>query len=32
MNWVYSGHLQRAQMDVGDLEADLEYRLDANDP
>ncbi len=32
MNWDYSGHLQRAQMDVADLEADLEYRLDANDP
>jgi alpha-ketoglutaric semialdehyde dehydrogenase len=27
MNWDYSGHLQLAQMDVADLEADLTYRL-----
>jgi aldehyde dehydrogenase (NAD+) len=27
MNWDYSGHLQKAQMDVADVEADLGYRL-----
>jgi alpha-ketoglutaric semialdehyde dehydrogenase len=27
MNWDYSGHLQRAQMDVADVAADLGYRL-----
>jgi aldehyde dehydrogenase (NAD+) len=27
MNWDYSGHLQKAQMDVADLEADLGFRL-----
>jgi alpha-ketoglutaric semialdehyde dehydrogenase len=27
MNWDYSGHLQKAQMDVADLDADLDYRL-----
>jgi acyl-CoA reductase-like NAD-dependent aldehyde dehydrogenase len=27
MNWDYSGHLQRAQMDVADVSADLAYRL-----
>jgi alpha-ketoglutaric semialdehyde dehydrogenase len=27
MNWDYSGHLQMAQMDTADLEADLTYRL-----
>jgi acyl-CoA reductase-like NAD-dependent aldehyde dehydrogenase len=27
MNWDYSGHLQRAQMDVADVEADLTSRL-----
>ena len=27
MNWDYSGHLQKAQMDVADVEADLSYRL-----
>jgi len=27
MNWDYSGHLQKAQMDVGDVEADLSFRL-----
>jgi alpha-ketoglutaric semialdehyde dehydrogenase len=27
MNWDYSGHLQRAQMDVADIEADLDFRL-----
>ena len=28
MNWDYSGHLQKAQMDVADLEADLGFRLE----
>jgi aldehyde dehydrogenase (NAD+) len=28
MNWDYSGRLQRAQMDVADVKADLEFRLD----
>ena len=28
MNWDYSGHLQRAQMDVADIEADLGFRLE----
>jgi aldehyde dehydrogenase (NAD+) len=27
MNWDYSGHLQKAQMDVAELEADLDFRL-----
>ena len=27
MNWDYSGHLQKAQMDIADVEADLSYRL-----
>jgi len=27
MNWDYSGHLQKAQMDVADVEADLGFRL-----
>ncbi len=27
MNWDYSGHLQKAQMDVAELAADLDYRL-----
>jgi aldehyde dehydrogenase (NAD+) len=27
MNWDYSGRLQKAQMDVADLEADLVFRL-----
>jgi alpha-ketoglutaric semialdehyde dehydrogenase len=27
MNWDYSGHLQRAQMDVADLVADVDFRL-----
>ena len=27
MNWDYSGHLQKAQMDVADVEADLSFRL-----
>jgi alpha-ketoglutaric semialdehyde dehydrogenase len=27
MNWDYSGRLQRAQMDVADVSADLDYRL-----
>jgi aldehyde dehydrogenase (NAD+) len=29
MNWDYSGRLQKAQMDVTDLAADLSYRLEA---
>jgi aldehyde dehydrogenase (NAD+) len=28
MNWDYSGHLQKAQMDVADIEADLGFRLE----
>jgi aldehyde dehydrogenase (NAD+) len=28
MNWDYSGHLQKAQMDVADLEADAGFRLE----
>ena len=27
MNWDYSGHLQKAQMDVADVEADVTFRL-----
>ncbi len=27
MNWDYAGHLQKAQMDVADVGADLEFRL-----
>jgi alpha-ketoglutaric semialdehyde dehydrogenase len=27
MNWDYSGRLQKAQMDVADVEADLDFRL-----
>jgi acyl-CoA reductase-like NAD-dependent aldehyde dehydrogenase len=27
LNWDYSGQLQKAQMDVADVEADLDYRL-----
>jgi alpha-ketoglutaric semialdehyde dehydrogenase len=27
MNWDYSGHLQKAQMDVADVDADLGFRL-----
>ncbi|MGN6794339.1 MAG: aldehyde dehydrogenase family protein [Streptosporangiaceae bacterium] len=27
MNWDYSGHLQKAQMDVTELAADLQFRL-----
>jgi alpha-ketoglutaric semialdehyde dehydrogenase len=27
MNWDYSGQLQKAQMDVGGVEADLDFRL-----
>lgn len=27
MNWDYSGHLQKAQMDVAELEADPDFRL-----
>lgn len=29
MNWDYSGRLQKAQMDVGDVEPDLAFRLDS---
>ena len=29
MNWDYSGRLQKAQMDVADVSADLDFRLDA---
>jgi alpha-ketoglutaric semialdehyde dehydrogenase len=28
LNWDYAGKLQKAQMDVADLEGDLDYRLD----
>jgi alpha-ketoglutaric semialdehyde dehydrogenase len=28
LNWDYAGHLQKAQMDVGDIEADVGYRLE----
>jgi aldehyde dehydrogenase (NAD+) len=28
MNWDFSGRLQKAQMDVADLEADLGFRLE----
>ena len=31
MNWDYSGRLQKAQMDVAELTADLDYRLPAAD-
>jgi aldehyde dehydrogenase (NAD+) len=27
LNWDYSGRLQKAQMDVGDVDADLDFRL-----
>ncbi len=27
MNWDYSGHLQKAQMDTAELDADLGFRL-----
>jgi alpha-ketoglutaric semialdehyde dehydrogenase len=30
MNWDYSGHLQKAQMDTAELEADLGFRLPAD--
>ena len=30
MNWDYSGHLQKAQMDTADVEADLGFRLPAD--
>ena len=30
MNWDYSGRLQKAQMDVADITADLDYRLSAD--
>jgi aldehyde dehydrogenase (NAD+) len=29
MNWDYSGHLQKAQMDVAELVPDLDFRLNA---
>ncbi|HEV8648557.1 MAG TPA: aldehyde dehydrogenase family protein [Actinomycetes bacterium] len=29
VNWDYSGRLQKAQMDVADVDADLDFRLDA---
>jgi alpha-ketoglutaric semialdehyde dehydrogenase len=29
MNWDYSGHLQKAQMDVTEIAADLDFRLKA---
>jgi acyl-CoA reductase-like NAD-dependent aldehyde dehydrogenase len=29
LNWDYSGRLQKAQMDVAEVEADLGYRLGA---
>jgi aldehyde dehydrogenase (NAD+) len=28
MNWDYSGHLQKAQMDVAEITADLDFRLE----
>src|SRR6188472_4239535 len=28
LNWDYAGHLQKAQMDVADIDADLSFRLD----
>ena len=27
LNWDYSGRLQKAQMDVAEIEADLDFRL-----
>jgi aldehyde dehydrogenase (NAD+) len=27
MNWDYAGKLQKAQMDVADISADLDFRL-----
>jgi alpha-ketoglutaric semialdehyde dehydrogenase len=27
MNWDYAGKLQKAQMDIADLPADLDYTL-----
>jgi aldehyde dehydrogenase (NAD+) len=27
MNWDYAGHLQRAQMDLAEIEADLDFKL-----
>jgi hypothetical protein len=27
VNWDYAGKLQKAQMDIADLPADLDYRL-----
>jgi aldehyde dehydrogenase (NAD+) len=31
MNWDYSGHLQKAQMDTEELDADPGFRLPAGD-
>jgi alpha-ketoglutaric semialdehyde dehydrogenase len=28
LNWDYAGKLQKAQMDVADIEGDLDYRLE----
>ena len=30
VNWDYSGGLQKAQMDVADVDAQLDFRLDAS--
>jgi aldehyde dehydrogenase (NAD+) len=27
MSWAYSGHLQKAQTDIAELAADLDFRL-----
>jgi alpha-ketoglutaric semialdehyde dehydrogenase len=32
MNWDYAGKLQKAQMDVAEVEADLTYRLPGDKP
>jgi alpha-ketoglutaric semialdehyde dehydrogenase len=32
MNWDYAGKLQKAQMDVADVSADLDFRLTGYDP
>ncbi len=29
MNWDFAGKLQKAQMDTLEIEADLDFRLDA---
>ena len=28
LNWDYAGKLQKAQMDVADIDGDVDYRLD----